>query len=161
MTEANDPHVDQPPVLMFMAGIMTAVGPLFFLFIALNLILTILMVPFCYLKYYNRGASGVPTDLAFLLRSAAQARAATSLPTARLSCVVFVHLCSEHVMMHLGRHLASLGGTRSPVQASTAPPFRSCFVANLLSRRLYCVVSLGMAWLLCSRPCPLQAALLD
>lgn len=74
LADAQNPYVIQNGLLLFMGGLMTYIGPMFFLFISLNFVLAILAIPFTHLKAHNAGAPGVPTDLKFLFRSAFDVR---------------------------------------------------------------------------------------
>jgi len=70
----NDPTVAQSVIVGIIAVLVKALGPIVFLWIAINFVLAILAFPYEDLKQYVKGAPGVPQDLARMARTWLQVR---------------------------------------------------------------------------------------
>ena len=65
----SDPTILQSATLGVMAALIKALGPIIFLWIAINFVLAILAFPYEDLKQYVKEAPGVPQDVGRILRS--------------------------------------------------------------------------------------------
>lgn len=78
----------QPPIMVFLAGLLKATGPVFFLWITLNFILAILAIQYEHLKPFAQDAPGMPSDIAGIFRHWYQVRRVRVMATSRdTSCI--------------------------------------------------------------------------